>query len=99
MTVNIPIYWDCDHFVGNIGIQNLFTRTRYQEVLETLHFADNIKQDKTDKGCQIRPIINHLNESFQAVFSNNPEQIIDEQMTKFKGRSSMRLHLRIKPIK
>ena len=23
---NISMYWDCDHFIGNNGIQNIFTR-------------------------------------------------------------------------
>ena len=60
-----PMYWICNHFVGDIGIQNIFTRTRNQEVL---HFANSKNQDKTDKGYKISPIINHLNESFRAVF-------------------------------
>ena len=88
MTVNqlpsIPMFWDCNHFVGNVGIQN--ARTRYQIVLQNNHFADNTKKDKTDKSHKTR-IIDRLNESFQAVFSNKPEQCIDEYMTKFKGHS------------
>ena len=87
MTVNqlprIPMFWDCNYFVGNVGIQNIFARTRYQVVLQNNHFAGKTKQDKSDKGHKIR-IINHLNESFHAVFSNEPEQCIDEYMTKFK---------------
>ena len=42
---NISMYWDCDYFVSNNGIQNIFTRGRYQEILQNLHFADNSKQD------------------------------------------------------
>ena len=87
MTVNqlprIPMFWDRNYFVGNVGIQNIFARTRYQVVLQNNQFADKTKQDKSDKGHKIR-IINHLNESFHAVFSNEPEQCIDEYMTKFK---------------
>ena len=90
MTVNqlstIPMFWDCNNFVGNVGIQNIFARTRYQVVLQNNYFADNTKQDKTDKGHKIR-IIDHLDESFQAVFSNESEQGLDEYMTKFKVRS------------
>ena len=84
MTVNqltsIPMYWDCDHFVDNVDIQNIFARTRYPEVLQNNHFANNTKQDKTDKGYKIR-IIDRLIESFQKVFSNESEQSIDEHMT------------------
>ena len=58
-------------------------RTSYQVVLQNNHFAGNTKQGKTDKGHKIR-IIGHLNESFQAVFSNEYEQCIDEHMTELK---------------
>ena len=34
-----------NNFVSNNGIQNIFTRGRYQEILQNLHFADNSKQD------------------------------------------------------
>ena len=63
---SIPLYWDCDHFIGNVGIQNIFMRIRHQDldVLQNLHFADNTKQGKRDKDCKIRPTSNHLNESF-----------------------------------
>ena len=77
------MFWDCNHFVGNVDIENIFARTRYQVVLQNNHFADNTKQDKTNKGHDIR-IIDHLNESFQAVFSNEPKKCIDEYVTKSK---------------
>ena len=63
-------------------MQNILLRTRYQEVLQSLHFVDNTKKDKTDKGDKIIPIINNLNESFKAVFSNKPEQSVDKQNSK-----------------
>ena len=32
MTVNrlssIPVFWDCNHYVGNVGIQNIFARPK-----------------------------------------------------------------------
>ena len=46
------------------------------------HFVDNTKQGKTDKDKENRPIIDHLNESFQVKISNEPEKTIDEHMTK-----------------
>ena len=65
---SIPMYWGCGRLLGIFGIQNIFIGTRYEEVLQNLHFPNNTKQDKTDKGYKIRPIIGHLNESFQGVF-------------------------------
>ena len=61
---NISLYRDCDLFIGDSRIQNIFRRSRYQEILQTLHYADNSKQDQIDKGCKIHPIIDHLNKSF-----------------------------------
>ena len=52
----IPMYWDCGHIVGSVGIE---LRTRCQEVLQKRQFADN-----KDKGYNNGPIIDHLNESF-----------------------------------
>ena len=96
---NISMYWDCDHFIGNNDIQNIFTGGRYKEILKNLQFADNSKQVQTNKGYKICPIINHLNKSFQESYLNEPEQSIDDHMTKFKGPSSMRQYLKVKPIK
>ena len=95
----IPMCRICDHFVFNVGIQNIFMRTRYQEVLQNLDFTDDTKQDKTDIGSKIRPIMDHLNESCQAAFSNVLVQSIDEHIAKFKERSSTRQYLKMKPIK
>ena len=57
------------------------------------------QNDKTDRGFKVKPIIDHLNKSFQRVFSNKPEQSIGEPMTKFKGHSTIRHYLKMKPIK
>ena len=58
---------------------NIFARTTNQVVFQNNHFANNIKQNKTYKDHKTG-IIDHLNESFQAV-------CIDEYMKKFKGHS------------
>ena len=86
----IPIYCDCNLF-RDIRIQNIFTRTRHQEVTKPSFYGQ--------QRCKIRQIINHLNESFLAVFSNEPEKSIDEYNTKFKERSSLRQYLKMKPAK
>ena len=45
---NIPIFLNCNHFAGNVDIQNIFASTRYQVVLQKNHFANNTKQGKAD---------------------------------------------------
>ena len=51
-------------------------RTRYQVVLQSNLFADNAKQDKTEKSVKIRQISYYSNESME------PEKNIDEYMRK-----------------
>ena len=70
--MSITVFWNCNHFVCNVGIQIIYARTRYQVVLQNNHFDDNTKQDKIDKGHKIRTM-DHLNESFEVVFSNEPD--------------------------
>ena len=70
---NIPVFWYCNNFVGNVGIQNISARTRYQADLQSNHFGDNKKQDKTDKGHKIRPSViwmNHFKQYFQTIVNN-----------------------------
>ena len=62
---NICMYWDCDHFSGNSGIQNIFTRGRYQD--QDLHFIDNYNQDQAKEATRyIQSLINWTNHSKKA---------------------------------
>ena len=94
----IAEYWRVDNLIGNDGIQNTMFRNRC-EILQNLHFADNRKDDKTDKAFKVRPVIDHLNWKVSEVLSKNSEQSIDEHMVKFKGGSGMKQYIKSKPIK
>ena len=96
---NIKCYWHADEYIGNEGIRNVLTRTRFLEILQNLHFADNNTSDTSDKGYKLRTVINHLNKAFQAAMSDADRQSIDEHMTKFKGRNSCKQYIKNKPIK
>ena len=62
----IKSYWECGQYIGNEGIRNVMARARFEEILSNLHFADNSKDDKSDKGYKVRTIINHFNDSFSS---------------------------------
>ena len=64
-----------------------------------LIILNKIKPTKVIQTYKLRPIIDHLNKSFQESYSNDPRQSLDERMTKLKGCSSMRKYLKIKPNK
>ena len=93
----IAEYWRVDNLIGNDGIQNTMIRNRFCEILQNLHFADNRKDDKTNKAFKMRPVIDHLNPKFSRVLSNDSEQKIDKH--KFKGKSGMKQHIKSKVIK
>ena len=82
----ISEYWRVD----NDGIQNTMIQNRFCEILQNLHFADNRKENKTDKDFKIRPVIDHLNSKFSEMLSNDNEQSTDEHKLKFKGTSGMK---------
>ena len=74
-------------------------RSRFEDILQNLHFSDNTKDTKSDKGYKVRSLINHFNQSFSNSVSNDDSQGVDEHMVKFKGRSSMKQYLKSKPTK
>ena len=96
---SIEDYWSTDRCIGNEKFQNTMTRTRFQQILQNLHFNDNHNTDKTDKTFKMKPIIDHLNSQFCKYLSNSPIESVDEHMCKFKGRSGMKQYFRNKPIK
>ena len=67
--------------------------------LKNLYISNNENDNKTDKLYKIRPAIKHLNKVFAESLSNSPFQSVDEHMCKFKGISSMKQHIKNKPIK
>ena len=93
-------YWESDDYVGNEGIRNVMTREHFKEILQNIHFADNSKSNKeADKGCKIRPLIDHFKKVFPEAMSDDSEQTINEHMVKFKGRPLMKQYVKNKPIK
>ena len=92
-------YWSTDKCIRNDKIQNVMTRTRFQSILQNLHFPNNDNDNKTDKSYKIRPAIEHLNKVFAKSLSNSPFQSVDKHMCKIEGRSSMNQYIKSKPIK
>ena len=80
----IVVYWNVDQFIGNGGIQNAMFRDRLFKILQNLHFAENRKDNKTEKVFKMIPMIDHLNSKFSEVLSNDSEQSI-EHMVKLKA--------------
>ena len=60
-------------------------KTRFQSILQTLHFSNNDNGNKTDRSYKIRPVIEHVNKAFAETLSISPFQSDDKRMCKFKG--------------
>ncbi|KAL3193653.1 hypothetical protein MRX96_016996 [Rhipicephalus microplus] len=72
--------------------------------MNCLHPTDLTKEKKKgEEGygrlTRVRPLILALNESFKRQYTPSVLQAIDESMTRFKGRSSLKQYLPMKPIK
>ena len=65
-------------FIGNEGIRNVVARSRFDDILQKLHFSSNTKGDKSDKGYKVRSLINHFNQIFSNSVSNDDAQSIDQ---------------------
>ena len=92
-------YWSTDKCIGNEKIQNVMTRTRFQSILQNLHFSNNDNDDKTYKSYKIRPVIEHLNKVFAESLSNSPFQVLTSTCANLKSRSSMKKYIKNTPIK
>ena len=92
-------YWSSDKYIGNGKIQNVMTRTRFQSILQNLHFFNNDNDDKTDEWYKICLDIKHLKKLFTERKLNSPFQNVDKRLCQFQGRSSLKQYIKNKPIK
>ena len=100
----IDDYWRKDAVYHYKPVASRITRDRFRELHKYLHFVDNstlaaLHTPGYDKLGKIRPIIRMLHDRFRAVCNPAKEISIDEAMIPFKGRSSLKQYLPMKPIK
>ena len=94
--LNVPRYrnvWSKDPFLGNQGVQRVFSLKRYSKLSEYLHVSDREAENHRghpayDKLGKIRWLYDHIVETFSKF--KNPErvQVLDEQIMPFCGRIS-----------
>ena len=101
----IKDYWSVEDGLGNPLIQKAMTRSQFFEILQNIHFSDNLQnllpRDSEQYDCtwKLRPLFDHLLKHFQEAMHPESHQLIDEHMCKFKGKSLMRQYMKNKPIK
>jgi len=75
-----------------------------QKIMVTIHVNDNeknlLKTDENhDKLHKLRPMIDQLNEAIGSAYKPSKCVSIDESMIPFKGRSTLKQYMLLKPIK
>ena len=88
--------WSTKKYIGNQGLRDVMTKSRFKEILRKIHFSDNDTADSNDKG---RPLKDRFNEVFQITMANSPNQSIDDHLIKFRERSSIKQYIKSKPTK
>lgn len=96
-------YWSTEPDMAVPFISNVMPRTRFEDIRRNLHFCNNddvkdISSPNFDRAYKIRPVMDHLNSSFQNALTNTKKQSIDEHMIKFKGHNVMKQYIKNKPV-
>ena len=86
-------FWSKDPFLGNQGVQRVFSLKHYSKLSEYLHVSDRKSEHNRgsplyEKPGKVRWLYDHLLQTFPKF--KNPErvQVIDEQIMPFSGRIS-----------
>lgn len=100
----IQDYWKTTNIFHYMPVASRISRTRFFELHRYLHFVDNSTLSPPgspgyDRLGKIAPIIAMLSDQFAAVCNPGKEISVDEAMIPFKGRSSLKQYLPLKPIK
>lgn len=98
------MYWSGDNYIGNSGVQGTMTCNRFQKLTQYFHVADRAAepahgQPGYDKLYKVRPVIEHVTQSFAESYILSREVAIDEAMVRYTGRLSIRQYMPAKPIK
>lgn len=98
------LYWSSDPNFHVSRISSVMSLRRYLKILRFLHLGDNEKMPERgtptfDKLYKIRPLITHMNTVFLNCFNPGRYISVDESMVGFKGRSSLKQYMPLKPTK
>jgi len=97
-------YWSSDWVLAVPQFTQVFTKRRFWFLWANMHLVDNnncLPRDHADydKLFKVRPMVDKLNDNFAECYEPHQQISVDESMVRFKGRSSMKQYLPMKPIK
>lgn len=92
---NLQDYWKKDKMFKTC-FGEYMSRDRFLLILRCLHFADNDKDDKTDRLFKIRHTIEHFNNKMYSLYSPGKELSLDESMMLWRGRLIFKQYIKNK---
>ena len=95
---SINCYWSGKPSMGNTLLKSTFSRDRFKLLLSKLYMNKPEKPSSAGKLYYMEELIGCLKQTFQCR-QDSSFQSIDESMTKFKGRSTLKQYLPMKPVK
>ena len=86
------------------ALTKVMSRKRFLDLLYNMHVKDNstmpaARVEDFDKLYKIRPFLDDLKTNFKVQYNPHREQAVDEAMVKYKGRTSLKQYMPMKPIK
>jgi len=99
---SLRLFWSTDTNFHIERIACIMPLKRFLKILRFLHLNDNAQPQKGEpnyKTHKVKPIIDHVNKTFRLLFNPSRYLAVDESMIKFKGRSSLKQYMPMKPVK
>ena len=97
-------YWKKDAIFHYSPVASRISRDRFFELHRYLHFTDNSTLSLPgdpgyDKLGKIKPILERVRKVIRSVYCPPQNISIDEAMIPFKGRSTLKQYMPLKPVK
>lgn len=92
------MFWSSSPDVPVI-LQNSIRLNRFESILRNFHLNDNAKIEEDDRLYKLRPLIDHLNKTFQHHGGLEENLSIDESMIPYYGKHYAKQFIKSKPIR
>ncbi|XP_011407707.1 PREDICTED: piggyBac transposable element-derived protein 4-like [Amphimedon queenslandica] len=101
---SIADYWRTDPLFHCSIIADNMTRDRFFQIHRFLHFFDNSfllspSDPSYDCLCKVRKFLTLIEDHFVSLYNPHCQCAVDEAMIKYKGRSSLKQYMPMKPVK
>lgn len=85
---NVQSYWSRRSIIESPIFQKTMPFRRFAQLSHLLHFSNNEVENKDDRMCKLRVIIDHLNKQFISIYTPDEYVSLDESLMKYTGRMS-----------